>query len=451
MHDFNSIVALLGAIILCLGLGSARLSAGPLPPTLLALLIGISIGPAALDIVDPARLGESLPILEAVARLTLGIGLVGVALRIPRPYPRRRVTDLSILVVLGMILMWAASTALVLLILGLPFWLAALVGAIVTPTDPVAASAIVTGKVAEENIPEGMRHAISFESGANDGLGFLFVHLSFLMLTKPWAEAWSHWLLRTLLWDVVAATAIGILLGVAAAKLLQRAELHRAIESQWRLVYTVALALFAVGAGRLIGSDEILIAFAAAAAFSQVVSAPERGAEEHGQEAVNRFFAIPIFVLIGTAIPWEGWRELGASGALLAGCVLLLRRPPVILLLRPLLRDVGTVRGALFVGWFGPIAVAASYYAALMSPRLNEPVIWHVVSLIVVASVVAHGATGAWLTRLLGRSVGLRSLQADAGDSPEHARREPDETFEEPGAKPDPAEPAEPGTDDDPG
>ncbi|MFC1456088.1 hypothetical protein ACETIH_04990, partial [Microvirga arabica] len=41
----------------------------------------------------------------------------------------------------------------------------------------VAASPIVTGKEAEENIPEPIRHAISFESGANDGLGYLFVFL----------------------------------------------------------------------------------------------------------------------------------------------------------------------------------------------------------------------------------------------------------------------------------
>ena len=71
------------------------------------------------------------------------------------------------------------------LILGLPFWMAALIGAIITPTDPVAANPIVTGKEAEENIPEPIRHAISFESGANDGLGYLFVFLPFLLLTRP--------------------------------------------------------------------------------------------------------------------------------------------------------------------------------------------------------------------------------------------------------------------------
>lgn len=140
-----------------------------------------------------------------------------------------------------------------------------------------------------------------------------------------------------------------------------------------------------------------------------MVSAEEREEEDRGQEAVNRFFAIPIFALLGVAIPWDGWRTLGWSGVLLAVAVLLLRRPPVLLLLRPLLPNVRSVPDALFLGWFGPIAVAAIYYASLMEHKLHEPVIWHVVSLILTTSVVIHGMSGAPLTRWFGRTAGLRS------------------------------------------
>ena len=159
----------------------------------------------------------------------------------------------------------------------------------------------------------------------------------------------------------------------------------------------------------MIGSDEVLVVFAAGAAFAQVVSSSERQNEERGQEAVNRFFAIPIFALLGTAIPWEGWRDLGWSGILLATAILLLRRPPVLLLLRPLLPDIRNVPEALFLGWFGPIAVAALYYASLMEHKLGNPLVWHVVSLVICASVVAHGVTGAPLTRLFGRITGEKS------------------------------------------
>lgn len=413
MNSFDTIVALLGGTTLLFGLGSEWLSRSPFPPSVLAVLVGIVVGPELLNLINLEQTGERATIMEAAARLTLGIGLVGVALRIPGSFPRRNWREMLLLVSLSMAMMWIISTALITLILGLPFWIAALIGAIVTPTDPVAASTIVTGELAEQNIPEHTRHAISFESGANDGLGYLLVFLPFLILTRPVGDALSHWLAKSLLWDVGVATITGIAIGYAAAKLLQVAERKNTIKAEWRLVYTVALALFAIGTGRLIESDEILLVFAAGATFSQIVSQDDRENEEQGQEAVNRFFAIPIFVLLGTVLPWRGWLELGWSALWLVIAVLFLRRPPVLFLMRPLLHSVRTKPEALFMGWFGPIAVAAIYYASMMEHRTGEPVIWHVASLIIFGSVCAHGITGAPLTRALGRW--LRRDRTDEG------------------------------------
>ena len=414
MNEFNTIVCLLGAIIIVLGLASKKLADSPVPPTVFALVIGVLLGPEMLNLINLEELGERSTLLERAARLTLGIGLVGVALRVPREFPRREWRGMLVLIVPGMLLMWAVSTGLVYLILGLPIWLSALIAAIITPTDPVAASPVVTGPVAEENIPEGVRDTISFESGANDGLSYLFVFLPFLVLTRPASEAVSHWLTNTLAWEVGVATVFGLVLGYAAGKLLLAAERNGTIKPEWRLIYTVALALLAVGAGRLIKSDEVLLVFAAGAMFTQVVTRDDRENEEHGQEAINRFFVIPIFILLGTALPWSGWASLGWAGILLVAAILLLRRLPVILLLRPLVPTLRNRGDALFVGWFGPIAVAAIYYAMLMEHRLGEPLVWDVVSLVVCGSVLAHGVSGALLTRLYGLKAGLRS-QADAG------------------------------------
>jgi NhaP-type Na+/H+ or K+/H+ antiporter len=83
----------------------------------------------------------------------------------------------------------------------------------------------------------------------------------------------------------------------------------------------------------------------------------------------------------------------------MAAGVLLLRRPPVVLLLAPWLPDVRGWREALVAGWFGPVAVAATYYAALAAHRLGETVVWDAVTLVVAASVVVHGVTAVPLTR----------------------------------------------------
>jgi NhaP-type Na+/H+ or K+/H+ antiporter len=413
VNEFNTIVALLGGLIMLLGLASKRLERSPAPPTLLALAVGIAVGPEVLGLLDLAEMGERTTLLERAARLTLGIGLVGVALRVPRGFPRTDWRAMLVLIGIGMPLMWAISAGLIYYLLGLSFWLALLIGAIVTPTDPIAASPIVTGRLAQDNIPKGLRDTISFESGANDGIGYLFVILPFLFLTRPAGEALSHWLVTTLLWEVGAATLFGLLLGWGAGRLLRAAEAANTIQRSWRLVYTVALALLAVGAGKLINSDEVLLVFAAGATFTQVVSSGDRENEEHGQEAVNRFFAIPIFVLLGTALPWAGWVELGWSGLVLAAAILLFRRPPVLLLLRPALSRIRSTSDALFVGWFGPVAVAAIYYAAMMEHRLKEPLIWDVVTLIIFASTLAHGLTGAPLTRLYGRTRSARAAIAE--------------------------------------
>lgn len=63
------------------------------------------------------------------------------------------------------------------MILGVPFLVALLIGAVVTPTDPVIASSTATGGIAERNLPEHARHILSAESGANDGLAYLLVVL----------------------------------------------------------------------------------------------------------------------------------------------------------------------------------------------------------------------------------------------------------------------------------
>jgi NhaP-type Na+/H+ or K+/H+ antiporter len=403
MEHLDILATAIGALVLALGLASRKLERSPFPPTLLALVFGVLLGPQVSGFVDLAELGERSRILEGAARLTLAIGLVGVALGIPREFVRRNWRDMAVLIGGSMPLMWCISTLLVFWLLALPFWLAALIAAIVTATDPIASTPIVTGALAEKDVPEGIRHAILFESGANDGLAYVFVFLPFLLVTRPAGEAWSHWLTHTVLLEVGGATLLGVVLGYAAGKLLRFAEQRSLIGRDWRLVYTVAMALLAVGAGRLIGSDELLVVFAAGIAFVQVVSSSERCNEEAGQEAVNRFFSVPVFALVGIAIPWDGWMKLGWTGVLLALALLLLRRIPALLLLRPFLKAGHRTADALFMGWFGPIAVAAVYYAALMEDKLSEPLIWDITSLVVCASVVVHGLTGSPFTRWYGR------------------------------------------------
>jgi NhaP-type Na+/H+ or K+/H+ antiporter len=403
MNELNVALLTIGGLVLVIGLFSDPLKRSLLSLPMIALLAGILLGPAVFGLLDVASWGKQEVILEQAARLTLAISLMGVALRLPKGDPFRRWRSLAVLLGLVMPLMWLSSGVLTYLILGLPFWVAMLVGAVITPTDPVVSSTIVTGDLAEKSLPDRIRHTLSAESGANDGLAYPFVLLPILMLARPPEEALLHWVTHTILWEVGAAVLFGALIGYGAGWLLEWAEAKQTIEQTSYIAYTLALSLAVLGGAKLLGTDGILAVFVAGVAFDMAVTGGERAQEQRVQEAVNRFFILPIFVLLGLALPWEKWLELGWAGLVLVGAVLLLRRLPAMLALNPLLGRVRGVREALFLGWFGPIGVAALYYANLSVNKAGVEDAWVVGSLIICASILAHGITAAPLTKLYGR------------------------------------------------
>ena len=104
------------------------------------------------------------------------------------------------------------------------------------------------------------------------------------------------------------------------------------------------------------------------------------------------------------ALPWEGWLGLGWRGLLLVVAVLLLRRLPTVLALRPLLGPLRRqTKDVLFLGWFGPIGAAALYYAAFSLRETGIKEAWVIGSLVICASVLVHGVTATPLTKLYGR------------------------------------------------
>ena len=101
-----------------------------------------------------------------------------------------------------------------------------------------------------------------------------------------------------------------------------------------------------------------------------------------------------MFVLFGAVLPWREWGELGWSGIAFALGVLLLRRLPAVLLMRVPLRL--TWPDAAYLGWFGPVGVAALFYLTMEADRLGvDDSILAAGALAVAASVVVHGTTAA--------------------------------------------------------
>src|SRR5215218_8615150 len=116
-------LASVGGLLLLLGmLGGVLKERTPVSEPLIALLAGVLIGPAVLGLLDLSGLGNQTVILEESALVTVGIALVGVALRLPVGYASGNWRLLVVLLGILMPLMWVGSGLLVYLILGLPFW-----------------------------------------------------------------------------------------------------------------------------------------------------------------------------------------------------------------------------------------------------------------------------------------------------------------------------------------
>lgn len=423
MSQLDIALTAISLVVLVVGVVSKPIRRSYVSDGVIALGVGILMSPALLGWLDVSNWwGNKETFIEEAARLTLAIGLMGVALRLPKGYVPRNWRPLAVVLGPVMLLMWVISGLLVYWILGLPFWVAMLIGAVVTPTDPVVSTSIVTGVVAEENIPKRLRHLISTESGLNDGLAYPFVMLPILLLTRSSGEVLSHWLLHTLLGAVGAAVVSGALLGYGAGRLLDWAEEKELIERKSILAYTVALSLLALALVHLMGSDGILAVFVAGLTFDGIVNSNQREESENIQEAVDRFFTLPIFLLLGLVLPWQEWFQLGWKGLLLVVTILLLRRLPAMLAVSRLIKPLHGFRDALFVGWFGPLGVAALYYSHLAERLTGNHEVWVVSSLLIVASIVIHGISATPLSKRYGRRVQSNNHQSEAEPKVESRR-----------------------------
>jgi NhaP-type Na+/H+ or K+/H+ antiporter len=410
-------VVLLAGGLLAVGVAalSTRMRRLPLSEPLLGLVAGIALGPAVAGVLDVAPMTEDHTWLHTATRILLAISVMSVALRYPLRDARSTLRPVLLLLAVAMPLMALLTAGLSALVLGVGLGAAALLGAALCPTDPVLASSVVTGDPAEEDLPARDRQILSLESGANDGLALPLV-LAAVALAGTLSG--SDAALESL-WQVLGAVVVGLATGWLGGRALRLGEEHGSTDPGPLALFTAVVALTVLGLSGLVHVDGILAVFVCGLAFNGVSTGAERTSDVTIDEAVNRFLVLPLFIGVGAALPWAAWAELGWRGPALAVAVLLLRRLPVLLLLRRPLR-LGWP-DAVFLGWFGPIGVSALFYLALEAKRLGaDPVVLAAGSLVVVASTVVHGVTAA-PGRALYRTVVARAVGRTPEPEPRNA------------------------------
>jgi NhaP-type Na+/H+ or K+/H+ antiporter len=271
-----------------------------------------------------------------------------------------------------------------------------LLAAVLTPTDPVVTSAVVTAR----RVPELVRHTLNLESGLNDGLALPFV-LFFLILAESGPDPGGEGL--TLLGEAVAGAAIGVALGFGSGRLIHHLP-RGGITARYEGLYALGVGLLAFGLSELTLGNGLIAAFVAGLAL---------GVAEHEvpeafvgfNENVSAIFQVLTFVVFGALIVSTGYDSSVWALVAFIPFVLLFGRPAAVLLAFVGSRLPRPQR--LFIAWFGPKGVASMLFAlfVLNSQASGRTVVFDVAAFVILASIVAHGLTDTVGARWIERRV----------------------------------------------
>ncbi|KAI8139314.1 Sodium/hydrogen exchanger family-domain-containing protein [Fennellomyces sp. T-0311] len=337
---------------------------------------------------------------------------MAVGIDLPKHYLRKEWLTFFMLMIPIMIFMWLVSGLFIwALIPPLDYLNALVIAACVCPTDPILANSVVKGRFAEKHVPAHIRNALSAESGGNDGMGFPFLFLAIFLIGEPGTgKAIGKWFYETCLFQIALSCVIGVVVGWVARKILQWSERNHLIDKPSFLCFAIALALFLMSMTGFSGSDDVLACFVAGNAFSWDDWFRQETEEAHFQEVIDMMLNLAVFAYIGAIIPWHefGNADIGLSPwrlVVIAILILLFRRLPIVIALKPFMPAIKTYREAVFSGWFGPMGVGAVFLSMIAKEEMEEvfkdseekPVVIELLSpvvlFIVLASTLVHGTT----------------------------------------------------------
>jgi sodium/hydrogen antiporter len=274
-----------------------------------------------------------------------------------------------------------------------------LLAAVLSPTDPVVTSTVVTS----QRVPEKVRHTLNLESGLNDGLALPFV-LFFIVLASPGGDAGQEAL--ELLGEAAVGAAIGIALGLLAGRLTHFLP-GGGPERRYEGLYALGVGLLAFGLADVTFGNGFIAAFVCGIALAVA---------EHDiaddfvvfSENVSSILQVLTFFVFGALIVATGY---GGSLPLLLVFIAF-----ALLVARPLAVAISFLRVRLpfphraFIAWFGPKGVASMLFALFVLKSAVEEggLIFETAAFVILASIIAHG-----LTDTVGASWIERRIQAD--------------------------------------
>jgi NhaP-type Na+/H+ or K+/H+ antiporter len=308
---------------------------------------------------------------------------------------------------LGMPLAFGITAALAHLLVGLPWLESLLLAAVLAPTDPVFASAIV----GRSEVPARLRHVLNVESGVNDGLALPVVLVLLSMAGGTDTTGWT--LAEELL--------LGVVIGVAVPWIVLWLERLPFLEATQRMepLVTVSIGLLVLGIAHSTHANLFLAAFAAGVTVATVSPEFRQEFERFG-ELVSELLKLAAILVFGALItPSFLFEEISAWGWLLAVLILVVPRPAALAV--SFLGSTLGRRERLAAMWFGPKGFASVVYGLLVleSDIDRADQIFHLVALVIVLSILAHSSTDVLVARRFEPPGDTGELRTDEDASPE--------------------------------
>ncbi len=372
-----------------------------LSTAVLFLAAGFLAGPGVLNLVpvDPHD-----PVVERLAELALfsvlftdGMKVRFRALVIGWKLPTRALA-------LGLPLTLLGTAVLARLLGGLSWTESLLVGAVLSPTDPVFAAAIV-GRL---NVPHRLRHLLNIESGLNDGLALPIVLALLAFLGgRPAGVAL-----------VLAQLVLGVAIGVIVPLVVCFVEKTRffAVAQSYQPLFAFAVGLLVLSTSWLTGANEYLAAFAAGITLGNVHTKAHEEPDAFG-EALAELLKLAALLVFGGLISPHFLAEVGLGGYIFAVLALVLVRPAALGL--ALLGTALPRRELTAALWFGPKGFASVVYGLLLlhAEVARGEEMFHLIALVVAGSILAHSSTDVIVSRWFKETDGA-GTPAPAADEP---------------------------------
>jgi sodium/hydrogen antiporter len=391
-------LAVLAAVVLAYSLVSKRLELSAISAPMVFVAAGIFAGPDVLDLVElDLREGTAFHIAELTLALLLFADAARIDLGLLRTHadlPRRLLgIGMPLTILLGM----AAGAVL---LTELEFWEAAIVAAVLAPTDAALGQVVMSSRA----VPSRIREALLVESGLNDGLSVPFLALFIALAAEqavPEAKDWFVFAVE----QIGLGTLIGAAVGGGGAWLVERSAERGLTTALFEQFAVLALAVLAFVLADEAGGNGFIAAFVGGLAAGKFGAlAGERifeFTEEQGQ-----LLGLAVFFMFGTvAIAFLDVADLGI--VLYAALSLtLVRMVPAAVAVRGMGLRPSTVA---FMGWFGPRGLASIILAlAVVDEEPELPalgVILATMTVTVLASVALHGLSAVPLVRRYAREV----------------------------------------------